>query len=140
MLPIATTDLKQAKRDLDQSGVCVISGVLTGKALMTARRRLVEQAEEEERQCLDFRDAGSDQKLLDDFGQIKSDAFSKTNGGINQRLWMLVNKGQCFRDMVEHPLIDELIGHVLGDRFILSTHSANIAKRGGQRMGLHTDQ
>jgi len=140
MLPIATTDLKQAKRDLDQSGVCVISGVLTGKALMTARRRLVEQAEEEERQCLDFRDAGSDQKLLDDFGQIKSDAFSKTNGGINQRLWMLVNKGQCFRDMVEHPLIDELIGHILGDRFILSTHSANIAKRGGQRMGLHTDQ
>ena len=33
MLPIATTDLKQAKRDLDQSGVCVISGVLTGKGL-----------------------------------------------------------------------------------------------------------
>ena len=77
MLPIATADLKQAKRDLDQSGVCVIPGVLTGKALMTARRRLVEQAEEEQRQCLDFRDAGSEQQLLNDFGQLKSYAFPK---------------------------------------------------------------
>ena len=140
MLPAATKDLQRAKRDLDQLGVCVIPGVIVGEALTTARRRLVEQAKEEERQCLDFRDAGSDQSLLDDFGEIKADAFSKANGGINQRLWMLINKGQCFRDMVEHPLIDELIGHVLGNRFILSTLSANIAKPGGQRMGLHTDQ
>ena len=27
---------------------------------------------------------------------------------VNQRLWMLVNKGSCFRDMVIHPLVDEL--------------------------------
>lgn len=33
-----------------------------------------------------------------------------------------------------------MIGHILGPRFILSTHSANIAKPGGKRMGLHTDQ
>ena len=53
---------------------------------------------------------------------------------------MLANKGECFRDMVTHPLVDELVGHVLGEEFILSTHSANIAKPGGVRMGLHTDQ
>ena len=45
-----------------------------------------------------------------------------------------------FWDMVTHPLVDELVGHILGNDFILSTHSANIAKPGGVRMGLHTDQ
>ena len=39
----------------------------------------------------------------------------------------------CIRD-------SELVGHILGQDFILSTHSANIAKPGGVRMGLHTDQ
>ena len=42
--------------------------------------------------------------------------------------------------MVTHPLVDDLVGHLLGEDFILSTHSANIAKPGGVRMGLHTDQ
>ena len=42
--------------------------------------------------------------------------------------------------MVTHPLVDDLVGHILGEDFILSTHSANIAKPGGVRMGLHTDQ
>ena len=42
--------------------------------------------------------------------------------------------------MVIHPYVDELVGHILGKDFILSTHSANIAKPGGVRMGLHTDQ
>ena len=42
--------------------------------------------------------------------------------------------------MVTHPLVDELVGHILGQDFILSTHSANIARPGGVRMGLHTDQ
>ena len=71
---------------------------------------------------------------------MDKESFSTSYGGVNQRLWMLANKGQCFRDMVTHPLVDELVGHILGEEFILSTHSANIAKPGGVRMGLHTDQ
>ncbi|MFT6435295.1 MAG: hypothetical protein ACJAVI_003350 [Candidatus Azotimanducaceae bacterium] len=53
---------------------------------------------------------------------------------------MLANKGACFRDMLVHHLVDELVGHVLGSEFILSTLSANIAKPGDVRMGLHTNQ
>lgn len=134
------TDLDAAKQALDRDGYCLIRSVLTGDELVEARDRLVSQAAAEEVAGLDFRDGGKDQALLDDFGQFKPDAFSAANGGVNQRLWMLVNKGKCFRDMVVHPLVDELIGHILGPRFLLSTHSANIAKPGGKRMGLHTDQ
>lgn len=140
MLPSPTTDLDQAKSDLDEHGLCIIPGVLGDAGLVEARERLVEQAEAEQRKGLAFRDAGEQQHLLDDFGQLKPDAFSTDNGGVNQRLWLLVNKGRCFRDMIVHPLVDELVGHILGSRFILSTMSANITKPGGLRMGLHTDQ
>lgn len=125
MFPEATTDIEQAKQDLDTHGFCRIPRALSGDALAEARERLVEQSAGEERAGVDFRDGGATQAILDDFGQLKPDAFSTANGGINQRLWLLV---------------DELVGHILGSRFLLSTHSANIAKPGGGRMGLHTDQ
>ncbi len=140
MLPEPTVDVEQATRDLETHGVCRIPDVLTGPALEQARTRLIEQAAAEEQRGLDFRDGGSTQAVLDDFGELKPEAFSSSNGGVNQRVWLLVNKGKSFRDLIEHPLVDALVGHLLGPRFILSTLSANIAKPGGTRMGLHTDQ
>ena len=37
---------------------------------------------------------------MDESGRLKTDAFSTANGGVNQRLWMLANKGACFRDLI----------------------------------------
>ena len=139
-LPEATRDLEQAKADLDRHGYCLIAEALPPAELATARRRLQEQAAAEVERGLAFRDGGKGQNLTDPRGRLRPDAFTEAAGGINQRMWMLVNKGACFRDMVVHPLVDDLVGHVLGKRFILSTLSANIARSGGQRMGLHTDQ
>ena len=139
-VPALTRSIEQAQDDLDTFGYCLIEDALSQAEVAAARTRLLEQAEAEERQGLSFRDGGTAQKLVDDFGKIRPDAFSAANGGVNQRLWMLANKGQCFRDLIVHSLVDDLIGHVLGDAFILSTLSANIAKPGGMRMGLHTDQ
>jgi ectoine hydroxylase-related dioxygenase (phytanoyl-CoA dioxygenase family) len=138
--PTPTEDLATAKRDLDRAGYCIIANALTEAQITVARQRLEEQAEAEEELGLSFRDGGPDQNVIGPDGRIVDKAFTAANGGVNQRLWFLVNKGQCFRDMVIHPLVDELVGHVLGSDFILSTHSANIAKPGGVRMGLHTDQ
>ncbi len=135
-----TTDLDQARDDLDRLGYCLIAEALSADAVAVARERLVAQAQAEEEQGLSFRDGGAKQQLGEGFRGSPEEAFTAANGGINQRLWMLVNKGQCFRDMVIHPLTDALVGHVLGKDFILSTHSANIARPGGMRMGLHTDQ
>ena len=138
--PPPTKDIEQAKLDLSKYGFCLIPEVLNSEEIKLAKERLLEQAEAEEEQGLSFRDGGPDQeiKLVD--GRVDKQSFSTSNGGVNQRLWMLANKGQCFRDMIIHPLVDELVGHILGEDFILSTHSANIAKPGGVRMGLHTDQ
>ena len=139
-VPELTEDLDRAKQDLDQFGFCLIANALTGEALSTTRQRLVEQAGAEAERGLDHRDGGANQAIIDESGRFKANAFTTANGGVNQRLWMLANKGACFRDLIEHRLVDELIGHILGAEFILSTLSANIAKPGGVRMGLHTDQ
>ncbi len=138
--PQLTKDLQRACSDLDEFGYCLIAEALSEAEVASARTRLEEQASAEDQLGLSFRDGGPAQQVVDDFGKVRPDAFSAANGGVNQRLWMLANKGQCFRDMIVHPLVDELIGHILGSAFILSTFSANIAKPGGVRMGLHTDQ
>ena len=135
-----TRDLDRARGDLSRHGYCLIADALTAAEVDVARTRLEEQACAEERLGVSFRDGGPEQRMVDDFGRMRENSFSAANGGVNQRLWMLANKGACFRDMIVHPLVDELVGHVLGGEFILSTLSANIARPGGVRMGLHTDQ
>ncbi|MEM7284357.1 MAG: phytanoyl-CoA dioxygenase family protein [Pseudomonadota bacterium] len=139
-LPTLTKDLNHAKADLDMFGYCLIADALSPAEVETARTRLLEQATAENQRGLSFRDGGPNQRVVDDYGKVMENAFTEASGGVNQRLWMLANKGPCFRDMIVHPLADELVGHILGNEFILSTMSANIAKAGGVRMGLHTDQ
>ncbi len=58
----------------------------------------------------------------------------------NQRIWMMVNKGSMFRDLVVHPFVNEMMPHLLGENFILSSLTANIARPGGETMYLHADQ
>lgn len=60
--------------------------------------------------------------------------------GPNQRLWTLVNKGEDFLDLLNHPIIDEMIPWFLGEHAIITTYTANIARPGNQPMQLHTDQ
>ena len=138
--PALTRDLARAKADLDAHGYCLVADALAPSELQRVRERLVEQAEAEQRAELAYRDGGRGQHVVDDFGRLRADAFTAQNGGVNQRVWMLANKGRCFRELIAHPLVDALVGHVLGERFILSQMSANIARPGGVRMGLHTDQ
>ena len=96
--PEITGDLDVARSDLSQFGYCIVADALTRDEVETARERLVEQADAEEELGLSFRDGGPQQRLVDDFGNMRADAFSAANGGVNQRLWMLANKGECFRD------------------------------------------
>ncbi|MCZ6681096.1 MAG: phytanoyl-CoA dioxygenase family protein, partial [Candidatus Poribacteria bacterium] len=120
-LPQPTTDLDLAKANLDQFGYCLIAGALNGEEVLRLRRRLEEQAAAEKQRGLAYEDAGPNQN------------------GVNQRVWFLVNKGQVFRDLLLHRVVRELVGHVLGDEYLLSSFTANIAKPGGV-MGMHTDQ
>jgi ectoine hydroxylase-related dioxygenase (phytanoyl-CoA dioxygenase family) len=116
-LPSPTRDLDQAQADLAAFGYCIVRDVLSSAQVAALRERVVEQA------------AGEDAA-----GVASHD--SKTN----QRIWMLVNKGKVFRDLVVHPFATEAMTHLLGEDFLLSSATANIARPGGEPMYLHTDQ
>ena len=75
--PKLTKDLSKARNNLDEFGYCLIAEALTTKELETALTRLEEQAAEEERRGLSFRDGGPEQKLVDDFGVTMHIAWAR---------------------------------------------------------------
>lgn len=117
-MPLATRDPRQAKADLDRFGLAVVEDALTSEEVAALLARTREQAQGE-------RDAG---------------IASLEEGGANQRIWNLVNKGQVYIDLLHKPIVRELMGHVLGGPVTLSSCTANIAGRGGEAMYLHADQ
>jgi ectoine hydroxylase-related dioxygenase (phytanoyl-CoA dioxygenase family) len=117
-LPPATTNWAQAKRDLERYGLAIIADALTSDELARLRRRIVEQAA----------------------GERAAGVASLEHGGANQRIWNLINKGDVFAELLHKPLVRDLMGHVLGGRFIISSYTANIAGHGGEEMLLHSDQ
>ena len=119
-LPKATDELERAKAELEGQGYCVIPGVLSRSEVAELKSRLIEQAEGERARGVAFHDGGP--------------------GRPNQRVWMLLNKGRVFRDLMLHPIVESLMGHLLGADFLVSSFTANIAHPGGEPMVLHTDQ
>lgn len=113
-------DPSRAQRQLDEHGYCIVPGVLSREEIAALKARLIEQADGERARGVATRDGGA---LLP-----------------NQRVWMLMNKGRVFRDLMLSPIIDALMGHLLGPDYLLSSLTANIAHVGGEPMGLHTDQ
>ena len=142
-LPTPTTDLRQCVADLESSGYCYLAEALTTAEVMQLQQRLSDQAQAEEQHGVAYKDGGAGQNwgdFRDEQGELRPDAFDTVAGGNNQRLWMLVNKGELFVNLLRHAGIRNIAGDMLGDEYILSSHIANIARPGGIAMRLHTDQ
>lgn len=118
MTATLTTDLKQAKADLAEYGYCLLERLCAPDRVAELRGRLAQLAEEEVA-------AGTDYVY---------------ENGANQRVWTLLNKGDCFVDLALDPTVSGLMDHLLGYNFLLSNIDANIAGPGGQPMFLHADQ
>jgi ectoine hydroxylase-related dioxygenase (phytanoyl-CoA dioxygenase family) len=110
-------ELTAAVGDLARFGYCVLERALSADAVAALGARVDEQA------------AG---EVAAGCGFVES--------GINQRIWMLPNKGRVFRDLALDPLVERMMGELLGPRFLLSSLTANIARPGGAPMRLHADQ
>jgi ectoine hydroxylase-related dioxygenase (phytanoyl-CoA dioxygenase family) len=113
-----TAHLEEVTDQLAEQGWCVVEGALDADVVARLRERVVEQAA----------------------GERAAGVAHLEWEGANQRIWMLPGKGQVFRELVLHPLIEQVMGHLLGRSFLLSSLTANIAGRGGDEMVLHSDQ
>ncbi|KAI0003180.1 putative phytanoyl-CoA dioxygenase [Xylariaceae sp. FL0662B] len=58
----------------------------------------------------------------------------------NIRIFYLIELDKVFRDLIFHPTALEMAQTVLGDGFIISNFTANIARPGSESMSLHSDQ
>ncbi len=142
-LPKATSNIQQAKSDIDEFGFCLIDNALEPAVVDAALKRLIEQAAAEMDQGAAFEDGGPKQQwgaFKDGKGRLRQQAYTAAAGGVNQRVWMLVNKGQIFCQILFNESVRAVVDHVLGEDYLLSSYSANIAKPGGVAMNLHTDQ
>ena len=126
-LPQPNLSLEQCAHDLSQQGYCLLQDALTGKQLEALRKRLTEQALAEKQKGFAFQDGGPSQNwgdFRDGTGELRPHEFTEAQGGRNQRVWMLVNKGTPFLDLLSHATTRELVTGLLG----------------GVAMRLHTDQ
>ncbi|KAG6355435.1 hypothetical protein INS49_003397 [Diaporthe citri] len=58
----------------------------------------------------------------------------------NVRVFYLMAVDKIFRDLISHPTAIEMVKSLLGDGFIISNFTANIARPGSKSMALHSDQ
>jgi len=119
-LPQPTEDLEQVKRDIREFGYGLVKNALTPEEVAILKKAVQQQAAGERKAGVANMDGGPH--------------------GPNQRIWTLVNKGQEFLDLLEHPLIDEIIPEFLGEQALIHSYSANIVRPGNIPMQLHTDQ
>lgn len=106
------------QQELDRDGYTVIPRFLDGQLIETLRNRIEELYE------IEGEDAGSE--------------FRKEPGA--RRLANLVDKGEIFQRLIAMPRILELVGHVLGPRFKLSSFNARSANpHSNEAQPLHCD-
>jgi ectoine hydroxylase-related dioxygenase (phytanoyl-CoA dioxygenase family) len=128
LLPAATTDLAEAFSDLETWGYCLLAEALSPAEVSLVRGRLVEQADAEAAVGLGRFDAGTFTK------------GHERGNGPNQRLVNLLNKGDEFHLVPVKAMALAVMEHILGERCLLSSYTANIAGPGGMPMELHQDQ
>ena len=142
-LPRVSGDLEVAKSNIEKYGYCLLKDALNRDQVAALRKRLVEQAAAERQLGAAYEDGGPNQNwgsFRDESGRVRPEAFTAAQGGVNQRLWMLINKGRVFHEVLFQERVRDVISHVLGEEYLLSSFTANIAKPGGVEMDLHTDQ
>ncbi|GJC92681.1 phytanoyl-dioxygenase [Colletotrichum higginsianum] len=120
-LPKPTEDIDQVKRDLRKWGYGLLKNALTTEQVAILKKGAQEQAAGERKAGVATFDGGPKKP--------------------NQRIWNLFNKGEEFLDLLNHPLIDEVVPWYLGcDNPLLWSYSVNIARPGGLPQVLHWDQ
>ena len=91
-VPQPTRSQERAISDLREFGYTIIEEALDADRLIAVRDRLVAQADAEVEAGIAFEDQGVDQDRTKQYDSLPEDTFTAANGGVNQRVWMLVNK------------------------------------------------
>ena len=128
--PPLTDDLEEAKSHLDEYGVCIVKDVFSPEEVDVMDKRLKEQFAGEEKNKVGTKSRG------DEGYGVKSSNEEK----VSRLVWNLINKGNCFISLIDHPKLFPLINHILGEHVVLCSMGAHMNGSGNERMPLHMDQ
>jgi len=117
-----TRAVTAAKARLARDGWCVVPDVLDPKRTAAVLARLWAAAGESER-----RGVATHMPVLDP-------------NASNVRVFYLMELDAVFRELIQHPLAVEMVSAVVGEPFLISNFTANIARPGSRSMALHSDQ
>ena len=93
--------MERYRREIDEHGYCLVQDALPLAGFDELRAALVRLAAEEITNGTDY----------------------VYEHGSNQRVWVLLNKGRIFEELVQNEVVLELIGYMLGPGFLLSNDS-----------------
>lgn len=124
-LPTATTDREQVKADVTKHGYGILKDALSPEQVRLMRSVLSREIEKEEKA-----------------GNVKESYTDRD--ATNRRLAILMDRHECFRDLVEDPMAMEMAQFILGpsylnEPFLLHALSANVTRPGSRDMGIHGD-
>ncbi len=118
----AAAGLVAAKQSLAEEGWCVLPAVLDAVRAGDVLARLWDAAKESER-----RGISTFMPVLDP-------------NPSNVRVFYLLELDAMFRDLIQHPVAVDMVRSLLGETFLISNFTANIARPGSRSMALHSDQ
>ena len=122
--PPLTEDIEEAKNHLDKYGMALIANVLSSDEIDEMDQRLNEQFLGEEKYKV-----GS--KVRGDEGLgVESSEEEK----VSRLVWNLINKGDCFLKLIDHPKILPLIQHLIGEKVCLCSMGAHMNGSGNEKM------
>lgn len=117
--------MKVQSRDIGRllsEGFCIVPDVIGPEECREGKRRLWSAARESERRGAPTRNVGLDPNEH------------------NVRVFNLLELDPLFRQWIQHPLAIELVRQLLGEGFLISNFTANIALPGARPMEIHSDQ
>jgi ectoine hydroxylase-related dioxygenase (phytanoyl-CoA dioxygenase family) len=128
--PALTEDLEVAKANIDEFGIALVANALSPDEVAVLDARLREQAAGETKLGIANLSRGDE-----GFG-----ARPAEEERVSCLLWNLVNKGDCFLPLIDHPKSLPLVQHILGKRLLLGSLGAHMNGPGNEQMPLHQDQ
>lgn len=117
----ANRDLSAHQTALQEHGFCVIPDVLPRAKAASTLDRLWAAAEESRRR-----------------GNATHLPHLDPNAA-NVRVFGLLDLDAAFRELIAHPTAVAMVRGLLGDDFLVSNFTANVARPGSGSMGLHSD-
>ena len=115
-----TTKDKQVEELMTGKGYLTLPQLFTAAEIKEARDIIMEES-----------------KAVDKVTHFQGKAGDKVH--LQRRVWNLLNKGDIFVKMVQHPKIIDLVGRFLGTEFCLGSIAANRILPGGPGQEPHID-